>query len=300
MKSSHIFTESKQELTPCIVSDDWKVISEEGTVLNFGPMTDIFVQYIFKDSDTTQTFVLMSNIFITFLNKRNKNFELPKIMGEVKLETQWDYIMEKGKKKRTQDFRLQSFSPLVDYYIEIQQDTHTKPKLELRAQDYFTFGIHQNKDARCSHQIWLLGEGYPLLLKDRMTTTYILKEQELDLIMPYSSSISFINLQEVVKYEKDIAYLAKYLLTGEVATEHPVIRGIIDVFEHKREVFKNDKEAIHVFQSWKDKKLADAEARGEARGEAKAMYKWANKSIEEISKFLNIPLEQIQEWSKAW
>ena len=44
----------------------------------------------------------------------------------------------------------------------------------------------------------------------------------------------------------------------------------------------------------------DGVIEGRLEGEAKGMYKWANKSLEQISEEMVIPLGQIQEWSKSW
>ena len=53
-----------------------------------------------------------------------------------------------------------------------------------------------------------------------------------------------------------------------------------------------------IMRELEDYNLATYEGRME--GKAEGIYKWANKSLEEISEILNISLDQLKEWSKNW
>ncbi|MCL2016442.1 MAG: hypothetical protein FWG68_09385, partial [Defluviitaleaceae bacterium] len=114
-------------------------------VIDISPMYDIFLQYAFKNNTGADILAKATNIFITELKFMEGTFAyMPKIEGEVSVDTQYAYIISKEKKgaPRTQDLKLTSQKRRA--FIELQNRINKKTNVVKRAFDYFILGITWN------------------------------------------------------------------------------------------------------------------------------------------------------------
>ena len=270
----------------------WKVQKEDKTIREIVPLTDVFLQYVFKDNKHDETFVVMLNIFLEFLSVEFNEIDFPKLSTNMQLETQWEYLTGK-KEGRRQDFVAKDENQSVDYYVEVQRKTNTPTPIEFRSQEYFAFGILQSKNVKNLHQIWLLETGYDRLLKGNIAECYVLKGLKTNQVLPGGSTVSFIDLSKLQNTKGVQGELAKVLLNKLYVPANKKIVEIRNVLLKEMKQFKNDKEAINVLTEY-DKAQEEGIAEGEAR--TLEIQEKAENGLSdiELSKEYGIPLEKIQ------
>jgi predicted transposase/invertase (TIGR01784 family) len=263
---------------------------------------DIFLTYMFRNSENWEILRLILNIFINeFIKLHKEKDPVPSpITGTIEVTTQYEYFLDTEKTTRVQDIRLDYVESIFDtekyikfqkdssdtIFIEFQNKTNTIPAIKTRAIEYFGLGIGHNK-GKLANQIWLLSEDIKELLHNQSFTNYILRDNVTDEIYPNNSSMMFVSLKKLSKENNIAGELARFLLGEEIDPTYDEVKTIIKSFNNSFKTFKEDK-GVKTVMTVKERFKNEGFVDGIEQGIEQGIFAVAKNAIS-----LGLSLEQI-------
>ena len=228
------------------------------------PMNDIFLNYTFENSANWEALRIMVNLVIEGYRKENPSTSEKPIIGEVKVVTQYRYLLAgDGKTTRDQDIRIIEDNS-NSTFIELQNRAHSKPPIEIRSVEYYGLGIGHSR-GKIANQIWLLAEDVQPVLREKTYARYVLKDEVTNDAHPVMSGIMYVSLRKLAQEKGAVGELAAFLLGKATILETNEANNVSEAFKNSFETFKADKEVVNVL-SLAERYISEGEARGEAKG----------------------------------
>jgi hypothetical protein len=216
----------------------------ENSAISIYPMNDLFMSYTYDDEENWEALKTIVNTFIGEYRRKNPKTVLDLIKGDIVVETQYKYLLDKPDKSRRQDIRIVESDKNVTY-VEFQIKAKTEPLIEIRAFEYFTLGI-RHKEGKTADQIWLLAENADSVLQGESIINYVTKSETDDKVYPSTSSMLFVSLQRLADEEGAVGELASLLLGRPTNPKDRDIEQVLRVINNSFTSFKGDKEVRKV------------------------------------------------------
>ena len=252
-------------------------------------LDNYFLTYTFEQEIYWQTLRDLTNIFYTAYIDYYQHTNISPIEGEVTVKTEHaNYKGFESKMPQRQDIRIESNDSRFDY-IEFQNSRRSKPHIEVRSIEYFSYSLTRGRDKRAIH-IWLLAKPVDKLLRGNVFSNYVLMDEAHHHPHPNATNILFVDLERLSQTSSIAGELAGVLLGAVKRPRDSQVKLIFENLLHSFDLFKVDKEARNIMTR-REFHEAEGEARAEAKAEAEKIES-AQKMIED-----NLPIEKIERYT---
>ena len=249
-------------------------------------MNDIFLNYIFDNEENWEALRLLLNIMLDAYKQIMPSTMLDLVEGEIKVETQYKYLLNVENTTRAQDIKMTATGDIT--YIEFQNRTQTTPPIEARAVEYFGLGIGHSK-GKTANQVWLLADDIDSVLHGEQFARYILKNEATGVQHPGNSGIMYVSLPKLSQKEGPAGELAAFLMGKVAGVKSETANKVAQAFNDGFNMFKRDKEALTMMtvrERWLYEGRDEGREEGIAEGEEKGIIKGAISTAEEFAELL--------------
>jgi len=262
----------------------------DGETKAISTLNNDFLTYTFEQEAYWGTLRDLTNIFYNAYIDHYQHTNISPIEGKVIVKTEYsNYKDFESTVPQRQDIRIESQHDTRVDYIEFQASRRSKPPVEVRSVEYFSYSLTRGRNQRAIH-MWLLAEAISELLHENTFSNYILMDEANHHPHPNATNILYVDLEQLSQTNSPAGELAGVLL-GKVKTpKDPQVKLIFENLLSSFDIFKDDKEA-HYMMTRGEQREAIGEAKAEAKAEAEKIEN-AQKMIED-----NLPIEMIKRYT---
>ena len=266
---------------------------EDGEEKPISTLDNYFLTYTFEQKVYWKTLRDLTNIFYNAYIDYCQHTNISPIEGEVTVKTEHaNYKNFESKMPQRQDIRIESNNGRFDY-VEFQNSRRSKPPIEVRSVEYFSYSLTRGRDKRATH-IWLLAEPVDKLLRGNTYSNFVLMDEAHHHPHPNATNILFVDLERLSRADSPAGELAGVLLGAVKRPRNSQVALIFENLLHSFNLFKVDKE-VRDTMTRREFHVAEGEARGEAKAKARAeaeKIESAQMMIED-----NLPIEKIERYT---
>ena len=252
---------------------------------------DFFINYLFENPARWEALRLIVNVIIEAYKGMTPTTQVRTIDGDIQVETQYKYYTGKTDVSTRQDFRVEANKNLT--YVEVQNKAHSVPPIEKRAIEYFGLSLAHNRGNDVT-QMWILAENVDSLLNGNTFTNYILGDEETGTRYPLNNNLMFVSLRrlEAKRGGTEAGEMAAFLLGKGFKPKYESVKNVMTMFDEGFNSFCEDKEAIERMSAMVKNRLEGIE-----EGKLETAQEMLNDGFthEQISKYVKIPVEDLQE-----
>lgn len=214
----------------------------DGQVKPISTLDNAFLTYTFEREAYWETLRDMSNIFYKAYIDHYQHTKISPIEGEIIVKTEYsNYKDFESTVPQRQDIRIESNDNRFDY-IEFQAFRSSKPPIEVRSVEYFSYSLTRGRDQRAIH-MWLLAKVVDELLHGNTFSNFILMDEANHHPHPNVTNILYVDLEQLSQTNSQAGELAGVLLGAVKAPKDPHVKLIFESLLHSFDIFKDDKEA---------------------------------------------------------
>jgi len=247
------------------------------------PMNDIFLNYTYDNPLHWETLRLKANIIIEAYRLCKPSTHLKPITGKIKVQTQFQYFLDKSNTTRQQDLKIVE-DDTDETYLELQNRAKPDTPLDIRSVEYYGLGIGHSK-GKLANQIWLLAEDVDTLLHGKTFTRYILLDEVTGKPHPSTSGILYVSLTQLAKENTLAGELALFLLGKIKDPAHEAVKQIAQTYQISFQSFQNEKEVPS---------MLTLEQRGIEQGRAEGIVLGEVRLAQEAQKLLEEGVDPIE------
>ena len=256
----------------------------DGEKMAISTLNNVFLNYTFEQKEYWETLRSMNNIIYSAYIDYCQHTNISLIEGDVIVKTEYSNFKDfKSTVPQRQDIRIENQNDSRVDYVEFQSSRNSKPPIEVRGIEYFSYSLTRGRDKRSVH-MWLLAEPVGKLLHGNIFANYVLMDEVNHNPYPNATNILFVNLERLSQTNSPAGELAGVLLGAVKKPKDYQVKLIFENFMKSFEIFKEDKEARNIVTRGEQR-----EYQGEARAEARLMP-----IIKEKDEQLQMADEQLQ------
>jgi SHS2 domain-containing protein len=230
------------------------------------PTDDFFIIYIFDKRENWQHLRAIVNIILEEYAKRyNRQDGFHMVDEDIFVRTQYKHYFANRSKQPSQDLEMNEIRVRKRTYVEVQNNSATKPPIAVRAGNYNGLAVNKAKDGAEVSQIWLLAENDDNVLCGLPISNFRMREDNIGVHYPRANNIMFVSLPRLAEENSVCGELARLLLGKVHEPKNGELNGLADMFKSEYDNFKQNEEVVKRMTI-----LQEKYAEGMAEGEAKA------------------------------
>ena len=206
------------------------------------PMNDTFLNFTYSKQENWETLRLKANIFYEDYISNAANTRIKPIVGDIKVDTQYEYLLDEEKTTKRQDFKMTTIKNNDDKEYNYIEFNNTAPEA-LRGVEYYGLGSGHS-GGKPSHQLWLVGEGTNKIFeRGEGYAEYLIKNKVTNKELDIKSTMLFVNLKALSKNQTKAGELASVLIGKSKEPKYKEVEEIFKTLTNNFEKFKADKGA---------------------------------------------------------
>jgi hypothetical protein len=249
------------------------------------PTDDFFINYIFDKRENWRHLRTIVNIILEeYAARYNRQDGFHLVDEDIFVRTQYKHYFANKSKQPSQDVEMNEIRVKKQTYVEVQNNSATKPPIAIRASNYNGLAINKAKDGAEVSQIWLLAENDDNVLCGLAISNFRMREDNIGVYYPRLNNIMFVSLPRLAEENSVCGELARLLLGETHEPKNSELSAIADMFKSEYDNFKQNEEVVNrmtileekyaegmaqgmaELRSIAEEKYAEGEAKGEAKG----------------------------------